>query len=255
MVTAPPKVWYYPPGAGEESPSDHGGRQILPRDPRARRPDLGQTRHSPRSTTTSTNSQHPRFLPRPPAPLELPGESPCARPPGSGGPDRKPSIGASDAPITGPLPLLPYRPALTPPAPSRPRLIVRILATPRPGLPLQLTSLYIKKYNANATPLSPISIAPEPCRTIDAPFTPLLLRRVRVYHKPTTARLLLLLARAPAPANAPLLVVLLPLDCQGQHAAGPFVLMPTRPDLFLVLHTSHTSIRASLAISSIYLCK
>ena len=155
-----------------------------------------------RLPTPLVSSQAPR-------PLELPGESP---PPVGGGPDCKPSIDANGAPITDPLHLQPYQPAPTHPAPSCLPLIVRILATPRPRLPLQLTSLYVQRHNANETLLSPISSAPASRGTIDAPLTPLPLRRVQVHHQPPAPRLLFLLAGEPAPTNAPLLMVLLPLE-------------------------------------------
>ena len=61
----------------------------------------------------------PGFFPGPPPPLELPGESPRAC---HGGLGRKPSIGASGAPTISPLPLQPYRPALTPPSTVPPAL-------------------------------------------------------------------------------------------------------------------------------------
>ena len=85
VAAVAPGVWYYPPGAGEESPGSHGGRQIQPRDPRTRRPDwdkLGNISAQPPPLQTPNT---PDFFPGPPPPLERPGESPCACPPSSGG--------------------------------------------------------------------------------------------------------------------------------------------------------------------------
>ena len=135
---------------------------------------------------------------------------PMPAPPGSS-PGCKPSIGASGAPITGPLPLQPYLPAPTLPSTVSPALYCSNSGHTTPNFPLRLTSLYDQRQNANSTPLSPISSTSAPRRTIDAPLTPLPLRQVRAYHKPPALHLLLLLARAPAPANA---LVLLPLDCR-----------------------------------------
>ena len=60
--------------------------------------------------------------PGPPPPSSFQASRPAPAPPGSGGGGRKPSLGASGAPITGPLPLQPYRPAPTPPSTVPPAL-------------------------------------------------------------------------------------------------------------------------------------
>ena len=64
----------------------------------------------------------PGFFPGPPPPSSFQASRPAPAPPGSGSGGRKPSIGASGAPITGPLPLQPYRPAPTPPSTVPPAL-------------------------------------------------------------------------------------------------------------------------------------
>ena len=58
--------------------------------------------------------------PAPPSSFQA--SRPAPAPPGSGSGGRKPSIGAGGAPITGPLPLQPYRPAPTPPSTVPPAL-------------------------------------------------------------------------------------------------------------------------------------